>query len=50
MKEVQQAPAYPITLSTLGRLPRNDAERIVKGVVYENKPDEVQKSYPAATG
>lgn len=43
MKEVQQVPAYPIVLSTLGRLPRNDAERIVKGVVYENRLDEVQK-------
>lgn len=43
MKEVQQAPAYPIVLSTLDRPPRNDAERIVKGVVYENRLDEVQK-------
>lgn len=43
MKEVQQAPAYPIALFALDRPPRNDAERIVKGVVYENRLDEVQK-------
>ena len=43
MKEVQLLPNYPITLSPLGRLPRNDAERIVKGTIQESDLFQVQK-------
>lgn len=43
MKEVQRVPDYPVALSPLSRPPRNDAERIVKGVIRETKADEVQK-------
>ena len=43
MKEVQLLPNYPITLSPLWRLPRNDAERIVKGTIQESDLSKVQK-------
>lgn len=43
MKEVHLVPDYPIALSPLSRPPRNDAERVVKGIIYETKADEVQK-------
>lgn len=43
MKELSDAPAYPVTLSLMERPPRNDAERAVRGICKTADCNEVAK-------
>lgn len=43
MKQLLDLPTYPVTLSTMGRPPRNDAERTVQGICKTSDCNEIAK-------
>ena len=43
MKQLLDLPTYPVTLSTMERPPRNDAERTVQGICKTSDCNEIAK-------